>query len=492
MNKSIIFFCIGGLLLSSCGGDKYPSPRPEALVTLNRPAPVVHIAELPLTGGVKSEASGPIRLRVTVGDEVQETSAQNGVFSLKVRLKAGENRIEVRPVDGGAPATASVFFGRSVAAGNSHSAALQNGKLYTWGRNNFGQTGLGRVTAAKDEAHPWSPVLIKTPVKFAAIAFGQHNSAAIGENGLLYTWGDDQHGQAGRGSSPADGCKNPCRLSIAPAENIADVVQVSAGHEHLLALDKRGRVWAWGRGTRGQLGHGATEASVAVPREVNFAAGIRLVGVQASGNSSYAIDENGGLWAWGEGGYGNLGNGSEEKENPLPLKVDLPGKRVKQIATGRDHVLVLTESSEVYGWGLNANSQVGHLPDRKRPGPSDWPERVLSPRRLDEASALRPRWIAAGGNSSQLVGEDGKMYAWGTWGSMVNGKVSYENLPVPEARLNDVGALSEAAMGAMHSVARDAKGNVFAWGWSFEGSLGIGKTALSPWMYNIAERIELP
>lgn len=144
-------------------------------------------------------------------------------FDLDVSLKAGNNKYELIAYDGSGNKTSltgNIYLGDTVAAGNSHSGALYNEELYTWGRNNYAQTGLGYTSSLSDssetEPHPISPIKIATPSKFVAISFNQNFSLAIDENGDLYSWGSDKAGELGRGDDLKDSCSkdSDCRKSI--------------------------------------------------------------------------------------------------------------------------------------------------------------------------------------------------------------------------------------------------------------------------------------
>lgn len=88
---------------------------------------------------------------------------------------------------------------KSVTFGDGHGGAVsQNGDLYTWGLNRYGSTGIGRISYTVDEII--TPVKVLEHVAFAD--FGGESSAALTENGDLYTWGWNRFGQLGYETEP--------------------------------------------------------------------------------------------------------------------------------------------------------------------------------------------------------------------------------------------------------------------------------------------------
>jgi alpha-tubulin suppressor-like RCC1 family protein len=84
----------------------------------------------------------------------------------------------------------------SIAAGYDFSMALTaDGKLYSWGRNNYGQLGLGHRT------NKTTPTHVTPGIKYLAMSAGENTSMAINGEGRLYIWGRNNYGQYGNGLS---------------------------------------------------------------------------------------------------------------------------------------------------------------------------------------------------------------------------------------------------------------------------------------------------
>jgi len=179
-----------------------------------------------------------------------------------------------------------------VAAGWDHCMALEKddpyhpniynpaytGRVFTWGNNGPGWGGgtpvgwersvggrLGNgtytdsnvpVLVLAGEQYPPDP---NSPLKhITAVSAGEGHSMALDANGYVYTWGDNQYGQLGNGRN--EPCSAPVRViagmqnSEDPNSPLSNIVAISAGHWHSLAIDSNGVVWVWGKTKDGRLG----------------------------------------------------------------------------------------------------------------------------------------------------------------------------------------------------------------------------------------------
>ena len=134
----------------------------------------------------------------------------------------------------------------ALAAGGEFSLALlESGEVYNWGRNNYGQLGDGTT---KDQKHPQ---LIKAlPGKAIAIAAGAFHSLVLLESGKVYNWGRNNYGQLGDDTTEL--LKRPQLIKALPAK----VVGIAAGTFHSLVLLENGVVYGWGWNGYGQIGGG--------------------------------------------------------------------------------------------------------------------------------------------------------------------------------------------------------------------------------------------
>lgn len=441
----------------------------------------------------------------TVGDnhqvvEVAVTSASatvtatvdaSGRFRAWVDLGRAENTFAVRVTDASSNVTRvvrRVYLGQRIGAGGSHGGMVRGGRLYTWGRNNVGQVGLGYLSVLGDATHPVAPTLVTSTVSHVSLAFGQNASLALDDTGHVWGWGDNAAGQLclglvgndvdGDGTDDFDDAR---RLRPVQVPLIDDVVAIYRGYSHSMMLRSDGTVWSCGRNTNGQLGDGTT-----TPRDVPVQAqGLPpIVQISAGSESAFALDAQGRVWAWGRNQYGNLGQGTFDT-TPHPAPVMVPGLTdVVMIANGRDHVIAVLEDGTVRAWGLNASNQVGV--DGVGGFPDNVPSPVVVPGVTDAVAAY------ASGNQGFYADPPGRLWGWGQNGSGNLGIPDDEDQPQPTTAVFGVMGIVDAVIGPLQGFALDSTGTVFGWGWSFQGSLGAGAAAISTWGYRIPILVPVP
>jgi alpha-tubulin suppressor-like RCC1 family protein len=234
------------------------------------------------------------------------------------------------PVQVGTGTVAGVFTNvSSIASNGHHSLAITrtDGKVWAWGLNSSGQLGIDHVTTGSSSTPNVVSGLPSSGV--SSVAAGGGFSYAVDKDGFVWAWGANNNGQLGNGTiiqnaidqSTADQNFIPKKVLIAPGVPLTDIVQVAAGIQHGLALDKRKNVWAWGYNFFNQLGNNNQLDSPFAVKVVTDL-GTALTGatdIRAFGSSSMALI--GGAWyVWGDNSYGQLGNGSTGTV-PLPVRM---------------------------------------------------------------------------------------------------------------------------------------------------------------------------
>ena len=180
-----------------------------------------------------------------------------------------------------------------------------------------------------------SPVAFSHRRNIAAVALGSSYGLALTRDGGVLTWGAKYLGQLGNGTTDSsDVPEDVCAPGVMVGQrHLGAVTGVSAGYELSLAVQRSGRVLAWGANEWGQLGDGGTTSSD-VPTYVSGVSGVKEV--SAGGQRALALLRDGTVVAWGRNTEGTLGNGHLEREDPysdVPVPVaGLSG--VKQISAG--------------------------------------------------------------------------------------------------------------------------------------------------------------
>ena len=160
----------------------------------------------------------------------------------------------------------------------------------------------------------------------STVAAGTHFTLALNDiDGTIWAWGTERYGQLGSGASQ--------NLQMTPRQvlnfdimryydgvvPLDDIVAISAGWRHSLALREDGTVWTWGSNSRGQLGIGEMGGIRNMPSHIY---GLHnVVAISAGGHHSVVIRDDGAVLAWGSNFHGELGIDSYENESSRPMQV---------------------------------------------------------------------------------------------------------------------------------------------------------------------------
>jgi alpha-tubulin suppressor-like RCC1 family protein len=224
-----------------------------------------------------------------------------------------------------------------VSAGGWSLALRSDGTVWSWGYNAAGQLGDG--TADDSDV----PVKVTGLSHVTQIAAGGQDSMAVATNGLttqstVYAWGGNGEGQLGDGTFR----ERPVPVPIGGI-NVPGVLGIAVGGDFAMVLGTDGTLWTWGENNYGQLGNGSTLiGNVTQPREVRgLESGI--VQIAAGGLFALARQSDGSVWAWGQNGAGELGNGTTsgiQGANPVPVQVTGLAS-VTQISAGQTFGLAI-------------------------------------------------------------------------------------------------------------------------------------------------------
>ncbi|WP_162598686.1 RCC1 domain-containing protein [Nocardioides gilvus] len=186
---------------------------------------------------------------------------------------------------------------------------------------------------------------------------------------------------------------------------------------------------------------------------------------------------DGKVYSWGQNSSGKLGDGTiTTKAAPVAT---VPGAipstvKITAVATGGTHSLALGDDGRVYAWGSNVSGQLGN--DSTATSSLTPVATVLGA----TPPAVKITAIAAGANHSLALGDDGNVYAWGdnTHGRLGDDTTAKRLTPVATLRgaIPSTVTINAIAAGETHSLALGDDGNVYAWGNNLAGQLGTGTT----------------
>ena len=255
-----------------------------------------------------------------------------------------------------------------VAAGATHSLALAtDGTIYAWGKNEYGQLGNDSTTNSP------VPVAVKTagtPMDgktIIQIHAGYEHSLALASDGTVYAWGRNNSGQLGKNDATDTHIPAAVQTLGTPMAGKV-IVQLAAGNSQSMALASDGTVYTWGWNQYGQLGNGTTTNSripVAVVTTGTPLAGKTISQIAAGNAHALAMTDDGTVYTWGWNQYGQLGNNSTINSSlPVIVKTTgtpLAGKMITQIASGGSpNSLVLANDGTMYTWGWGQHGQLGN------------------------------------------------------------------------------------------------------------------------------------
>ncbi|KAJ7960034.1 Regulator of chromosome condensation (RCC1) family with FYVE zinc finger domain-containing protein [Quillaja saponaria] len=281
----------------------------------------------------------------------------------------------------------------SISLGGKHAAIVtRQGELFCWGQGKGGKLGH------KVDIDLSSPKVVGSlngvHVKYACC--GDYHTCALSDSGELYILGVDCWGTDYSGEQRYMSQWIPHKLSSS-LDDIS-VSYVACGEWHTAIVSSCRRLFTYGDGTFGVLGHGNLH-SVSQPKEVESLKGLRVRSVACGSWHTAAVvevvidgfrynTESGKLFTWGDGDEGGLGHADHERKL-LPTHVaqlvdydfvqvhgqlgnpqvkdrsitivegKLKEEFVKEIASGSFHVAVVTSMGSVYTWGRGTNGQLG-------------------------------------------------------------------------------------------------------------------------------------
>ncbi|MEX2238630.1 MAG: hypothetical protein WEB00_13970 [Dehalococcoidia bacterium] len=348
----------------------------------------------------------------------------------------------VHPGDGLTKEVVAISAG-GVSASDGHTlAVLDDGSVWAWGNDDFGQLGDGGTFSNRSR-----PVQVAGLTDVVAVAAGGRHSLALKSNGTVVAWGSDVDGQLGNGGSSAN------QVSPVPVSGIggpiqSDIIEIAAGGSHSLALRANGNVYAWGKDDNGQLGEGAGSDDQQAPVTVTGLSNVKSIA--AGFIHSLALEGNK-VAAWGDDTSGQLGNGTTttaDQHSFVFVTTGIIGNFLTEVAAGKSHSLA-RGGGDVWAWGSDGLGQLGN-------------DTTLSSRNVPTAVQLADSMfisdIAAGGDTSFALDKGGALRAWGSdnsgqLGEGLDNPPSFAPIPITVSGSAGVGGVTGIAAGEGHAVA---------------------------------------
>lgn len=285
-------------------------------------------------------------------------------------------------------------------------AITHNDELFVWGTNPNGGLGLGSW------GDRLSPAFLVDNVRYVATVGGREgHTMAIQNNNELWAWGDSFHGQIGDGTH---------ERRTRPVYIMSNVAHVATSVSHTVAVTTDGILWTWGGNESGQLGDGTTTSRTSPVRIMENVLYATTVGYRSQNNarnygSTFAITNNGVLYAWGLNSDGQLGDGTvTDRRSRVHIMDNVDSIWVDDSNRwAHTRALVIARDSNLWAWQSDSQS---------------WDARGTRPTRiLDDVDS-----VSASFGHGLAITRDGTLWAWGgnTYGQLGSGGIEGRNVEV--------------------------------------------------------------
>jgi alpha-tubulin suppressor-like RCC1 family protein len=273
-------------------------------------------------------------------------------------------------------------------------AITADGDVWSWGQTSYGEIGRGIIAQYNnypsasnygDNVH-YIPGKVYYLPPVSEIVTTPYSVAARTQQGEVWVWG--QNAGQWAGYSDARSLSEATQVT-----GLSGIVSIAIGGETLYAVDSTGSIWAVGDGTQGALGDGEDSPATLVPVQIPLIADAERV--VSTGHGAIAIAHDGGLWAWGEGplledpaGYSTT--------YQTPFKPELPS----DIVDVEQHYAIMSDGT-VWAWGDGSHGQLGN----------DTTDSTSFPTQIRGLSDVTR--IATNGETTLALLSDGNLLGWG-------------------------------------------------------------------------------
>ncbi|XP_012707793.2 regulator of chromosome condensation [Fundulus heteroclitus] len=295
------------------------------------------------------------------------------------------------------------------------------------------------------------------------------------EAGQVLVLGQGDVGQLGLGEDIIER-KKPALVSL-PEK----MVQVVAGGMHTVCLSEAGHIYTFGCNDEGALGRDTSEeGSEMVPGKVTL--NEKVIQVSAGDSHTAALTEDGSVYIWGSfrDNNGVIGLLEPMKTCPVPVKFPVTEPVVK-IASGNDHVVLLTLDGNLYTSGSAEQGQLGRVPEHfSNRGGRKGLERLLVPQMVKLRGKVHFTDAFCGAYLTFAVSKEGYVYGFGLSNYHQLGTKNTAMCFVPVKLTcfkNSTTAWVDFSGGQHHTLCLDAEGQVYSLGRAEYGRLGLGEGA---------------
>jgi len=379
---------------------------------------------------------------------------------------------------------------------------FHQGNVYLWGSGKDGRLGNGRSTNESN------PVCIRD-LKFSKVVCGYHNTFGISTDGLVYGWGRNENGQLGVGNT----MNTPIPVNITPLNKIS-IVNIACGWQHSLALSSNGRLFSWGCGDEGQLGHGDNFELIS-PAEIKFFDKAEITMIACGHSQSAAVTNDGTLYTWGHNSDCRLMNSNQASSSFfIPTLTEFHKYKstsqepeedleICSVSMGSTHMCLVTANGKVFAAGRGSEGQLGKrltsdmknvVSYRNEPeNDGEETEEVLCSYLLEldtfDMENNRATMVACGERYTLVLTDKKLVYSFG---DSSDGCLGYDEKdrdvfePRVIERLADKNVKFITA-GPRHAACLTENGDLYCWGFNYYDQLEVGEIEKN---YHIPKKID--
>ncbi|KAH7852865.1 hypothetical protein Vadar_030232 [Vaccinium darrowii] len=316
--------------------------------------------------GLKTRAHGSPQIEKTILRDVLVWGErmEGGCFGLGCDKLAKPNELHLDALLPKLLESTMALDVHKISLGTKHAALVtKQGEVFCWGDGSRGRLGH------KIDMDVTYPKIVESlsGVRIKSVVCGEYQTCALTFSGEVYTWGDNIYG--------ADLCVDgnnrsqwlPHRIS-GPLNGVI-ISQVACGEWHMAIVSACGKLFTYGDGTFGVLGHGNLQ-TISQPKEIEALKGLSVKSVACGSWHTAAVveimvdgckfdDPGGKLFTWGDGDKGKLGHANQERKLLPTCVLQLVDHDFVRVACGRMLTVALTKDGKVYTMGSAVHGQLG-------------------------------------------------------------------------------------------------------------------------------------
>lgn len=370
-----------------------------------------------------------------------------------------------------------------VSSHNNLFVITKGGNLFTIGRNGTGQLGVGNTNVYTIP----QKVNFNSPVK-KVVASGEDGTngcaCALLENGTVWCWGYNAYGQVGNGNTSNTFAPTQVGLNLG-MNDVTDINMGGGDNASVCVVRNNTDIWCWGYNAVGTVGTGHTNpvySPISIIQDT-----IPIVKMVCQGFTRAALKANGRIVCWGENINGQLGNGTTTNSTS-PVNVTNITNAKDLIGSNRRATTfyAILADSTVRAWGYNGAGQLGDGTTTQRTTPVQ-PIGLGKVVKMS-ATGLWSSGASAGNPVAAALLPNGKVKCWGynSGGNLGNGTNVQQSVPTEVVGLTNVKDIRFYGTGTSTAVALLHDGRVKTWGENDYGQLGIG-TSIDNWVPSLVK-----